>query len=81
MTLTSVKLGDIVEVDKKGRRFYAFVNDRTDTGLAIKPIDRRITYRECTAREVIDHWRHSRAGDRLKARISAKQLEAASHAS
>lgn len=81
MTLTSVKAGDIVEVDKKGRRFLAYVNDKTDTGLEIKPVDRRITYRECTAREVIDHWRHSRARDRLKARITAKQLDEAAHAS
>lgn len=80
MTLTSVKAGDIVEVDKKGRRFLAYVTEKKDRALAIRPVDRRITYFECSAHEVIDHWRHSRAGDRLKARI-AKQLEGAVHAS
>lgn len=68
MTLGSIYAGDIVQIDKKGRRFLALVEGTQDrerkTGeLAIRPVDRGITYRSASAREVIKHWRR-RAGGR-----------------
>lgn len=57
--------GDIVEVDKKGRRFHAIVVelDQVDSGrfhLSVRPLDSRISYRQATVREVIGVWRRAR---------------------
>jgi hypothetical protein len=54
--------GDIVEVDKKGRRFHALVSELTqlDSGrfeLVLRPLDSRISWRTASVREVIDVWR------------------------
>jgi hypothetical protein len=58
--------GDIVEVDKKGRRFHAIVVelDQVDSGrfhLSVRPLDSRISYRQATVREVIAVWRRARS--------------------
>ena len=70
MTLGGVNPGDIVLVDRKGRRFYAIVLARRDRELEVEPIDRRVTYRRLKAREVIGIWRKSRVK-------SARHIEAA----
>ena len=54
--------GDIVEVDKKGRRFHAIVTsiEQGDSGrfdLEFRPINRGITHRTATVREVVGVWR------------------------
>jgi hypothetical protein len=54
--------GDIVEVDKKGRRFHALVTELTqlDSGrfeLVLRPLDSRISWRTASVREVVDVWR------------------------
>jgi len=54
--------GDIVEVDKKGRRFHALVTELTqlDSGrfeLNLRPLDSRVSYRTASVREVLDVWR------------------------
>jgi hypothetical protein len=54
--LEGIQLGDIVEVDRLGRRFHALVTGNTADGLSIQPLDRRITYRRCRARDVVGHW-------------------------
>lgn len=64
--LTGIRPGDIVEVDKKGRRFHALVTDTplppwAKSGLSIRPFNRHETYRHATAREVCAVWRKSRA--------------------
>ena len=56
--------GDIVEVDKKGRRFHALVTElaQLDTGrfeLVLHPLDSRISYRTASVREVVDVWRRA----------------------
>jgi hypothetical protein len=55
--LADIRIDDIVEVDKKGRKFRADVRDKAAGQLSIRPIDRRITYTTATAREVTRHWR------------------------
>lgn len=62
MTLGGLNPGDIVLVDRKGRRFYALVLERRERELEVEPIDRRITYRTVRAREVLGIWRKGRAG-------------------
>jgi len=54
--LDGIHAGDIVEVDRLGRRFHALVSGSPASGLGIQPLDRRITYRSCRAHEVVGHW-------------------------
>lgn len=56
MRLEGIEAGDIVEVDRLGRRFHALVSGNAPGGLAIQPLDRKVTYRSCRAREVVGHW-------------------------
>lgn len=56
MRLEGIQTGDIVEVDRLGRRFHALVTGTAQGGLSIHPLDRRITYRACRAHEVQAHW-------------------------
>ena len=57
MRLEGIQAGDIVEVDRLGRRFHALVTGSGGAGgLAIQPLDRRITYHSCRAHEVLGHW-------------------------
>ena len=54
--LEGLQIGDIVEVDRLGRRFYALVTGNASGGLSIQPLDRRISYRSCRADDVVTHW-------------------------
>jgi hypothetical protein len=56
MRLEAIQAGDIVEVDRLGRRFHALVSGNAVGGLGIQPLDRRVTYRLCRAHEVVAHW-------------------------
>jgi hypothetical protein len=64
-TSKGIAPGDIVLVDKKGRRFHALVTelDQQESGrfeLCLRPLDSRISYRTATVREVADVWRKVR---------------------
>jgi hypothetical protein len=61
MRLEGIQIGDIVEVDRLGRRFHALVTGNASGGLTIQPLDRRISYRSWRARDVVAgdvvaHW-------------------------
>lgn len=56
-SLATIKIEDIVEVDKKGYRFFAVVRDKTGRQLTIRPITKGVTYGTATSREVVRHWR------------------------
>jgi hypothetical protein len=56
MRLEGIQTGDIVEVDRNGRRFHALVTGQAPGGLALAPTDRRVNYFSCRSREVIGHW-------------------------
>lgn len=43
--LEAIQIGDIVEVDRLGRRFHALVTGTAPGGLTVQPLDRRVTYR------------------------------------
>ena len=47
MRLEGIQTGDIVEVDRNGRRFYAVVTGPAPGGLALQPTDRRVNYYSC----------------------------------
>ena len=66
-TSKGIAPGDIVLVDKKGRRFHAEVIalDQAETGrfeLEVRPIERGITWRTASVREVVAVWRKVRRG-------------------
>jgi hypothetical protein len=57
--------GDIVEVDKRGRRFHALVTEleQLESGrfeLMLRPLDSRISWRTASVREVVEVWRRAR---------------------
>jgi hypothetical protein len=56
MRLEGIQIGDIVEVDRLGRRFHALVIGNASGALTIQPLDKRITYRSCRAHDVCAHW-------------------------
>ena len=61
----SIAPGDIVLLDKKGRRFHALVTEleQLESGrfeLCIRPIDSRISYRSASVREVEQVWRKAK---------------------
>lgn len=61
MRTRAIAPGDLVLVNKRGRLFHARVlGTGSAGGLSLEPLDRRITWRQATAREVIDHWAHAR---------------------
>lgn len=56
--------GDIVEVDKRGRRFHALVEsiEQRESGrfdLGFRPLQRGITHRTGSVREVVAVWRRA----------------------
>jgi hypothetical protein len=64
-TSKGIAPGDIVEVDRKGRRFHALVEgiEQRESGrfdLAVRPLDGRTTYRTATVRDVVTVWRRAR---------------------
>jgi hypothetical protein len=64
-TSKNIGAGDIVLVDKKGRRFHALVTEleQLESGrfeLVVRPLDSRISYRTASVREVLEVWRRRR---------------------
>ena len=64
-TSKGIGAGDIVLVDKKGRRFHALVTEleQLESGrfeLIVRPLDSRISYRTASVREVLEVWRRRR---------------------
>ena len=60
MKLASIGYGDLVLVSKGGRRFHARVLEVSSGTVRFEPIERGISYRHASARELVDHWRHAR---------------------
>jgi hypothetical protein len=59
-----IAAGDIVEVDRRGRRFHALVTGihQRDSGrhdLDLRPLDPRTSYYTATVREVVAVWRRA----------------------
>ena len=64
-TSKGIGAGDIVLVDKRGRRFHALVTEleQLDSGrfeLVVRPLDSRISWRTASVREVVEVWRKAR---------------------
>jgi hypothetical protein len=66
VTSKGIAAGDIVEVDKRGRRFHALVTElaQQESGrfeLVVRPLDSRISWRTASVREVVTVRRKARA--------------------
>jgi hypothetical protein len=74
MRTRGIEPGDLVLVNKRGRLFHARVRTVEPSGvLRLDPIERHVSYREASAREVADHWRH--AGRPRSERPPPEQLD------
>lgn len=59
--MVSAREGDLVLVDKKGRRFHAELGAlMPDGNWLIKAIAKNITYKTASSREVVKLWRAPR---------------------
>jgi hypothetical protein len=56
MRLEGIQVGDIVEVDRLGRRFHALVTANAGGSVSVQPLDKRINYHSCRAHQVVGHW-------------------------
>jgi ASC-1-like (ASCH) protein len=61
-TSKGIAPGDIVLVDKRGRRFHAVVvrvsqADSSRYELDLRPLESGISFRQATVREVVEVWR------------------------
>lgn len=56
MNISSVQVGDMIQADVKGRIFHAIVVE-VGADLEVDPIERGVTWRHITSRQVIGHWR------------------------
>lgn len=61
MVLTGVKAGDIVLCDVRGFRFYAEVTETKKGSVSVEPIHKGAGYYSATSRQVVAHWRKSKA--------------------
>lgn len=60
MRTRAIHRGDIVLVNKKGRLFHAKVQGLGATGgFSVVPLERNVSYRQASAREIVDHWAHA----------------------
>ena len=60
MRTASIAAGDIVEIDKKGRRIFGRVTEIGDDGVIVfAPLCRGVSHRHARAREVVGHWRRA----------------------
>ena len=64
MNTSGVKPGDLVECDIRGQRFIAKVTEKNRGGLSLDPVVPSVSYRSAKPREVIAHYRKSKASIR-----------------
>lgn len=58
MRRAPIEPGDLVEVDKKGRRFIALVIAVDPGGdVRVEPVCRGVSWRAATSRELVRHWK------------------------
>jgi len=60
LKLAAIGPGDLVLVSKGGRHFYARVPEISGGVVRFVPIERGVSYRHASAREIVDLWRHAR---------------------
>jgi hypothetical protein len=82
-SLASIHPGDIIEVDVKGRRAFALVEDKKPRAkgqpakLSIRPINERFSWREVTAYQVISHYRKTKNTKKIGVKVTPAGHDAA----
>lgn len=78
MNVQSVRKGDVVECDVRGRRFFALVTRDPQPGasggprtITIRPITPSISFRVVNAPQVIGHYRRSKTSARAREEATA----------
>lgn len=61
MQIGGVKPGDIVKCERQGWVFFAEVTATGKGALEVEPINKGCTYREVKSRQVVAHYRKSKA--------------------
>lgn len=56
-SLTTIKEGDIIEADVRGRHGYCIVTGKGNRSLDVRPISPGFTWRTVTSHQVVKHWR------------------------
>lgn len=75
MNTASVKAGDVVYVNKKGRKFHAIVRERVGKTFHLAPIERNISYLSCSSREIEMAWHKSRQKSRVKSNPETEEAD------
>ena len=57
MKLAPVRPGDLIEVDKRGRRMFGKVVEIEGAVVRFEPLCPGVSYRHASSREIIGHWR------------------------
>ena len=61
MRLAPIQTGDVIEVDKKGRKVFGLVlSVERDGEVRFEPLCRGVSWRSARAREVVRHWTKAR---------------------
>jgi hypothetical protein len=75
MKLASIHPGDLIEVDKRGRRMFGKVVEIEDALVRFEPLCPGVSYRHASSREIIGHWK--KTGRRTSGRSSDQAPTAA----
>lgn len=57
MRLAQIRPGDVVLVDKKGRRVHGLISEVDESGVRFEPLCPNTSWCHADAREIIGHWR------------------------
>lgn len=72
--LAPIKPGDIVLVNRRGRRFHAVVEEKAPRILSrIRPLQSGVTYTTAKAHEVEEHWRKTKNVRKVKESVSSEE--------
>lgn len=63
-SLNTIQPGDIVEVEKHGRKGICLVGAKHSGEIDITPISKGFTWRTATSRQITGHWRQTKNGRR-----------------
>lgn len=80
-SLGSIHVGDIVEVDVKGRRAFALVHEKRPktkdepAKLRLKPITSGFSWREVTAYQVVTHYRKTKNVKQVAIKVTGHATE------
>ncbi len=73
MKLARLHPGDLIEIDKRGRRMFGRVVEIEESLVRFEPLCLGISHRHACPREIIGHWRKAgRRGQSASAAIGAE---------